>query len=193
MLAEVSSNNGPGRCTLQWRANARKVLQSCCSNVYRIAINFLPIIVGFIWWQSLCGPDCPVTIPLNSTAVDNSSQQQWAATAVAESRSRLMWGEQSAEWGVRGTWRCQPGELAHHRGIFSTMCLAESNFWAWEYSDGVCSSVEISKQNLWVYLSLVTTSGWNVHTYVSSVGQLSKNHKNNAMLWPQINGNNCSR
>ena len=182
MLAEVSSNNGPGRCTLQWRANARKVLQSCCSNVYRIAINFLPIIVGFIWWQSLCGPDCPVTIPLNSTAVDNSSQQQWAATAVAESRSRLMWGEQSAEWGVRGTWRCQPGELAHHRGIFSTMCLAESNFWAWEYSDGVCSSVEISKP--------LRQHGMFIHMYP----QLVNCRRNiRTMLWPQINGNDCSR
>ena len=46
------------------------------------AIKFLHIIVWFIW--SKLGLDCPVsvTIPLNNTVVDNTSQHQWAATAV---------------------------------------------------------------------------------------------------------------
>ena len=64
--------------------NARKVLLSCCSNVYRIAINFFTDNC-WVYLMAELGPDCPVTIPLNSqlwTTAANSNGQQHQGTGV---------------------------------------------------------------------------------------------------------------
>ena len=121
MLAEVSSNNGPGRCALQCGVlKAHKVLLSCCSNVYK-GQDCYKLFTDNCWVYLMAelGPDCPVTIPLNSTAVDNSSQQQWAATGVDRVKvTGDVWCEVSPE--------------------VSTLCEAEANFCG-EYYCGIVS------------------------------------------------------
>ena len=59
--------------------NKRKVLLSCCSNVYRIAIN---VFTDNCWVYLMAGTGLSSDHPTQQPAVDNSSQQQWAATPV---------------------------------------------------------------------------------------------------------------
>ena len=107
MLAEVSSNNGPGRCALQCGVlKAHKVLLSCCSNVYK-GQDCYKLFTDNCWVYLMAEPVWTGLSSDHPTQQHSCGQQQ--PTAMGSNRSGpsqghgrcVMWGE---PWGEHLVW-----------------------------------------------------------------------------------------